>query len=176
MLDRLGSKTIPTFENMQEELLKMAHKELIQKPKYALEKMAEVCRNEIIVQIPSEVDLLEMYESKRPSVRKVLKMISSNPQTPAENQCLQYFKQYIKAQESQKSIQRLLRFLTGTDILCVEKIEVTFTKLIGIERRPIAHTCGPTLELPCTYMSYIEFRYELDNILQSDHCMEMNIA
>lgn len=114
MLDRLGSKTIPTFENMQEELLKMAHKELIQKPKYALEKMAEVCRNEIIVQIPSEVDLLEMYESKRPSVRKVLKMISSNPQTPAENQCLQYFKQYIKAQESQKSIQRLLRFLTGT--------------------------------------------------------------
>lgn len=38
MLDRLGSKTIPTFENMQEELLKMAHKELIQKPKYALEK------------------------------------------------------------------------------------------------------------------------------------------
>uniref|UniRef100_A0A8W8MHV8 HECT domain-containing protein n=1 Tax=Magallana gigas TaxID=29159 RepID=A0A8W8MHV8_MAGGI len=147
MLDRLGSKTIPTFENMQEELLKMAHKELIQKPKYALEKMAEVCRNEIIVQIPSEVDLLEMYESKRPSVRKVLKMISSNP-----------------------------RFLTGTDILCVEKIEVTFTKLIGIERRPIAHTCGPTLELPCTYMSYIEFRYELDNILQSDHCMEMNIA
>lgn len=176
MLDRLGSKTIPTFENMQEELLKMAHKELIQKPKYALEKMAEVCRNEIIVQIPSEVDLLEMYESKRPSVRKVLKMISSNPQTPAENQCLQYFKQYIKAQESQKSIQRLLRFLTGTDILCVEKIEVTFTKLIGIERRPIAHTGGPTLELPCTYMSYIEFRYELDNILQSDHCMEMNIA
>lgn len=38
MLDRLGSKTIPTFENIQEELLKMAHKELIQKPKYALEK------------------------------------------------------------------------------------------------------------------------------------------
>lgn len=103
-------------------------------------------------------------------------MISSNPQTPAENQSLQYFKQYIKAQESQKSIQRLLRFLTGTDILCVEKIEVTFTKLIGIERRPIAHTCGPNLELPCTHLSYIEFRYELDNILQSDHCMEMNIA
>lgn len=105
-------------------------------------------------------------------------MISSNPQTPAENQCLQYFKQYIKAQESQKSIQRLLRFLTGTDILCVEKIEVTFTKLIGIERRPIAHTCGPTLELPCTHLSYtcIEFRYELDNILQSNHCMKMKIA
>lgn len=69
MLDRLGSKTIPTFENMQEELLKMAHKELIQKPKYVLKKMSEVCRNEIIVQIRSEVDLLEMYESKRPSVR-----------------------------------------------------------------------------------------------------------
>lgn len=34
--------------------------------------MAEVCRNEIIVQIPSEVELLEMYESKRPSARKVL--------------------------------------------------------------------------------------------------------
>ena len=31
-----------TMENMHQEVLKMAHKEIIQKPKYALEKIAEV--------------------------------------------------------------------------------------------------------------------------------------
>ena len=178
MIDRFGSKIIPTMENMREEVLKMAHKEIIQKPKYALEKIAEICRSEITVQIPNEESLMEMYEAKKPTIKKVLRMISHvNPVTPAENQCLQFFKQYIKAQESQKSLEKLLRFMTGTDIICVEKIEVTFVKLVGLGRRPIAHTCAPALELPSTYLSYIELRHEFDSVLSSgDYCMEMHIV
>ncbi|MGH0129493.1 UNVERIFIED_CONTAM: hypothetical protein FKN15_067603, partial [Acipenser sinensis] len=43
-LDRMGCTTIPTKENMKQVFLQIAHKELIQKPKYALDKMSEVSR------------------------------------------------------------------------------------------------------------------------------------
>ena len=33
--------------------------------------------------------------------------------------------------------------MTGNDIICVGKIEVTSIKLVGLGRRPIAHTCAP---------------------------------
>ena len=33
-------------------------------------------------------------------------------------------------------------------------------------RRPIAHTCGPCLELPSTYSNFCELREEFSNILK----------
>ena len=53
------------MENMHQEVLKMAHKVIIQKPKYASEKIAEVCRSEITVQIPNEEILMKIYEAKK---------------------------------------------------------------------------------------------------------------
>lgn len=66
-------------------------------------------------------------------------------------------------------LRRLLRFVTGSDIICVTKIEVIFTVLEGLQRRPVAHTCGSVLELPCTYNSYPELRVEMENVLMSNY-------
>ena len=46
--------------------------------------------------------------------------------------------------------------LTGSNVIVCETISVTFTTLDGSTRRPIVHTCGPTLELPSTYQCYNE--------------------
>ncbi|GAA6091618.1 uncharacterized protein LOC113078290, partial [Tachysurus ichikawai] len=51
---------------------------------------------------------------------------------------------------------------TGSDVICVEDIQVIFTPLEGLSRRPIAHTCGPTLELPSTYNSYPDLRAKME--------------
>ena len=48
--------------------------------------------------------------------------------------------------------------------MCFEKIEVTFSNLKGAQRRVIAHTCGPMIEVPATYESYCEFKEEFLNI------------
>lgn len=40
-----------------------------------------------------------------------------------------------------------------------------FTAVDGLGRRPVAHTCGPVLELPWTYASYPELRAEFDSVL-----------
>lgn len=61
-----------------------------------------------------------------------------------------------------------MRFATGSDVICVEKIEILFTPVDGAARRPVAHTCGPSLELPWTYTSYPQLRVEMDSILSSE--------
>ena len=39
-----------------------------------------------------------------------------------------------------------------------KKIEVTFIKCEGLSARPIAYTCGPLLEIPSTYVNFMELR------------------
>ena len=53
-----------------------------------------------------------------------------------------------------EDIKTFLKFCTGKDVLCVKQIKMSFSKLDGIERRLIAHTCGSLLEVPTTYEDF----------------------
>ena len=61
-----------------------------------------------------------------------------------------------------------LRFMTGSDIICTSKIEVTFVHLEGLSSHPVAHTCSGVLELPEDYQSYPDFRSQFMEILRSN--------
>ena len=65
-------------------------------------------------------------------------------------------------------VRNFLRFVTGSSALVVDEIKITFNGLSGISRRPIAHTCSCTLELPTSYSTYLEFAREFDAILTSE--------
>ena len=41
---------------------------------------------------------------------------------------------------------------------------------------PNVHTCGPVLELPATYTSYREFRFEWGNLIPSGYDLKMDIG
>ena len=69
---------------------------------------------------------------------------------------------------------QFLRFTTAVDIMIDKKIGVTFIKCEGLSARPIAHTCGPLLEIPSTYANYVELREDFMNILNRDN-WEMDI-
>jgi len=97
-----------------------------------------------------------------------LKLIEESPETPAERQALGFLQQYVRGLD-EVGLRRLLRFMTGSDIICVSKIEVMFTALEGLQRRAVAHTCGSVLELPCTYNSYPELRVEMENVLMCNY-------
>ncbi len=109
----------------------------------------------------------KLYEDIKPTTRKVIKMITASPANSAENQSLRFLHQYIRGLD-ERGLQKLMRFLTGSDVICVKEIQVTFTSLEGLARRPVAHTCGPTVELPSTYNSYPELRAEMETILSSN--------
>nr|XP_054594315.1 uncharacterized protein LOC129161848 [Nothobranchius furzeri] len=175
LLDRMGAKSIPTRENLKAELLNVAHKLIIQQPKYALDKMSQVARTTFAHAFRSQLNIVEMYENMKPTARKVLKLFEASPATQAESQSLRYLQQYVRGLD-QAGLRKFLRFTTGSDVLCIKNIEVLFTSLDGVARRPVAHTCGPVLELPWTYLSFPELRVEFDSILSSQRCFDMDIV
>ncbi|KAL7403327.1 hypothetical protein ABVT39_027824 [Epinephelus coioides] len=174
LMDRMGVRTVPSQDNLRAVLVQMAHKQIIQHPKYALDNIAEVVGPTLRKFFPSVQDMKKMYEDLKPTTRKVLKMITAFPATSADNQSLRFFHQYIRGLD-EIGLRKVMRFLTGSDVICVKEIQVTFTSLEGLARRPIAHTCGPTLELPSTYNSYPDLRAEMEAIL-SCNSYAMDIA
>ncbi|KAK7944641.1 hypothetical protein WMY93_000369 [Mugilogobius chulae] len=175
LLDRLGVTVLPTPDNLKAILLQAAHKVIIQTPKYALDNMAATSMSWLRTKITTEEEMQKMYEDKKPTCKKVLRLIEANPSNPVEQQSLKYLQQYIRELD-QVRLRHLLRFITGSDVICVPKIQVMFTLLDGLSRRPVAHTCGAVLELPSTYNSFPELRVEMDGVLnnkqiEGDFCL-----
>ncbi|MEQ2268110.1 hypothetical protein XENORESO_015507 [Xenotaenia resolanae] len=102
-------------------------------------------------------------------------MIEASPVTPAEKQALRFLQHYMQGLD-EVGLRRLLRFVTGSDVICVTKVEVIFTALEGLARRSITHTCESVLELPRTYNSYPELRVEMENLLTSNYYTMEDIA
>ena len=61
-----------------------------------------------------------------------------------------------------------LRFVTGSFVISIPSISVSFNTLDGLARRPISHTCSALLELPSTYTSLPTFVSEFCAILADD--------
>ncbi|XP_049325043.1 uncharacterized protein LOC111189939 [Astyanax mexicanus] len=174
LLDRLDVTALPTRNNLKGILLKVAHKQLIQKPRYACEKMSLIAGASLKEAFVNTQHVLLMYEDKKPTTKKLLKLLEASPSTQAENQSFRFLKQYIRGFDD-VGLRRMLRFMTGSDVVFVDKIDIMFTSADGLARRPVAHTCGPVLELPWTYASYPELRTEFDGILINNTSYEFSI-
>ena len=57
-----------------------------------------------------------------------------------------------------------------------DSLEVTFVNVDGLSRRPIAHTCTPSLELPSTYQSFNELSEEFSSLLREKGFWEFDIV
>ncbi|XP_063760574.1 uncharacterized protein LOC134878467 [Eleginops maclovinus] len=175
LFSRMGAHCLPCKENLRATILTMAHKGLLQEPKFII----DCFQSSIHTALPTPITkgrLMELYESKRPTNRKVAQMIKPSNETlnTQEQAALNHLLRYVRSID-QKKLETFLRFCTGSTVLCKDKIEVTFNKLCGLSRRPVAHTCGAVLELPCTYSTYPEFRQEFDCVLSGD-CFTMDIV
>ena len=77
------------------------------------------------------------------STEKILETIEANcePSIPSEEQVLMYLKQYVGSLSKNK-LSLFLRYVTGSTVCSQKGIQITFNKLEGLARRPIAHTCS----------------------------------
>lgn len=175
LLGHLDVTALPTQNNLKGILLKVAHKQLIQKPRYACEKMALIAGTSLKEAFVSTQHVLLMYENKKPTTQKFLKLLQASPSTQAETQSFRFLQKYIRGLDD-VGLRRMLRFITGSDVICVDQIDIMFTSSDGAARRPVAHTCGPVLELPWTYASYPELRSEFDGILINNISYEFSIV
>ena len=87
-----------------------------------------------------------------------------------ENNCevrvFGYLQQFI-GDMKRAEIRRFLGFTTGSSVLG-SKISVLFNSLSGLARCPTAHTCSSILELPSTYLNFIDFEQEFKCVLSDN--------
>ena len=168
LLEQFKCRTLVTEENVKTVIIEIARQELVQKTHImaaSWQKPFNDLRNEI--NFSSLENISTFYDSMEPSAKKVVGLFKDIcPSTDAERDSLSFFKRYIRGLDT-NLLKRLVKFLTGSDLMIVDSIGVLFTKPeTNFARRPIAHTCTPCLELPSTYNNYCELREEFSNILQ----------
>ena len=167
VLSNYSTRRVPcTGAQLKKLLLEIAHKEIIQAPSYIREPWESMFLHTEFVEKQSDFE--DLYEFLRPTNKKVINLLSGNPKASAESTSLACLQKYIRMLRHE-DIKTFLRFCTGADELCVKQIKVSFSKLDRIERRFVAHTCEPLLEVPTTYEDFGQFKGELHKTLQSGY-------
>lgn len=163
-LDTYDCRRSPNAESIKSILLEIAHTILVQKPTF----VSNCIGTDMLHANLDRIKIEDIYEELKPTAKKVISLLHfPDALTTVESDVARHLKRYIKDIDAEK-LGLFLRFCSGSNLLTVEKISVEFTSLTGYQRRPIAHTCGCVLELPRTYESFIDFRYEFDNILSQN--------
>ena len=115
-----------------------------------------------------DVNLLDQfYSSIIPTNLKVLALLKASPATAAKTEAMAYLKRFMRGLDEAK-LTTFSRFTTAADVIVTDALTISFTNSEGLQRRPIAHTCGHTLEVPSTYASFCDLREEFMAILNSD--------
>lgn len=164
-LERYQCTKVVNNKNISKVTLKISKQELVQKP-----HLMTVTLHPFVKQLPKNsqsqsVPVIEvLYEFCKPTVKKVLSCLISNPCSEGERGAFTFLQRVVRVMDMQKLV-HFARFTTGMDIIVGKKIEVGFIKCEGVASRPIAHTCGPLLEIPSAFANYVEFNrnnWEMD--------------
>ena len=162
-LECFNCRTVLNEVNCQRVITEIAKQELIQKPHIMLSTWQPILAELKMFEPFQSVESLEMlYESIKPTNKKVLKLLVAQPSTEGERDALKFLQRYIRGLDT-ANLGHFLCFTTGADIFIV--ITVSFVKLDGVYKTPVAHTCGPVLELPSTYQDFCELREVFNNVL-----------
>ena len=111
LLSRVDCHSNPDQEGIRRAILSVAHKELIQEPKYALDEMARSASEGLQVLLPDVETIQMMYDSKKPTAKKVLKLLECTPQDKEQDSDL---KQCIKGLD-EGMLKKFLRHFTGAE-------------------------------------------------------------
>ncbi|XP_076735375.1 uncharacterized protein LOC143414576 [Maylandia zebra] len=174
LFTRMGSHFLPPKNNMQPAIETMAHKAILQEPKYIMDCFSTPMAH-LQLKLADKESVLSLYETKKATGKRLVQLFEATKimLSHGEQTTFNHLQRYVKNADETKA-EKILRFCTGSSVICVDKILVCFNAETGLNRRPVAHTCGATLEVPCTYSSYPEFRTEFDNVLSSNY-FEMDI-
>ena len=165
-----------TAGNISRVIHELAHQELLQKPRYIIDCFVPILS--VLRAFPAFQTLhglQEMYLEKKPTPKKIIKLLDANPQNEPQRMALDHLKRYIRSLDGQAKSQ-FFSFLTGSNVITCESILVTFSMLEGAGRRPIIRTCGPIIELPSTYQSYSELAEEFSSVINEKGAWSFNIV
>ena len=167
-LERFNCRTVVSNANCLKVLLEIAQQELIQKPHVMIASWQSTCHQLKLYPAFNTIAAVKTnYDSLLPTNKKVLDMLVANPTNDAERDALKFLQRFIRGLEMSKLV-KFLRFTTAMDVVVGNKLNISFIKSEGFGSRPIAHTCGPVLELPTSYANHVELRGQFANVLRRD--------
>lgn len=139
----------------------LTQQELIQKPCY----VANACQPivQALKQHKEFKDLAELYQAKVPMPKKVCKLLEAEPGNESERQCFDHLKRFVRSLND-NLLSGFLQFVTDSNIISVDRIQVSFYVNDSALRCPVSHTRGPLLVIPSTYQSYSGLSEEFSNI------------
>ena len=169
-LDQFKCKTKVSKENVHQVIVEIARQEVIQKPHLMASCWQNVLtslgKTKAFIDISS---LNNLYRQLEPTAKKLITLLKSDPRDDLEKDAFSYFKRFIRGL-TESNLEKLVKFINGTDLLTVPSIDVTFIKYENeFPQRLIAHTCSPSLELPSTYNKFSELKEEFTNILRQNN-------
>ena len=176
IMSRYGCREVPKPNNVKTMILQASSYTFIIQPTAALVTMHSGVPQQHLSfwRGLGVTGLYSIYGAQSVSPAKVLKMFEDEVGTDAnEERILGYLRQYVGSMSTDE-LRQFLRFVTGSSVCLSCQIEVTFNNLEGIARRPIAHTCQPSLELSLSYMTFPEFTSEFHAILSDQYAWIMD--
>ncbi|KAI9518339.1 hypothetical protein NQZ68_038610 [Dissostichus eleginoides] len=134
---RMGSHCLPSKDKIRAAIVVMAHKALLQEPKFIIDCFHSSI-HKAVPRLLTKESIMELYENKRPTNRKVAQRIKPSKESlnPQEQAALTYLLRYVRSLD-QRQLEIFLRFCTGSSVLCKDSIEVTLNGLCGLSGRPL---------------------------------------
>ncbi|KAI0211055.1 hypothetical protein LSAT2_004164, partial [Lamellibrachia satsuma] len=148
LLSRVNCHSIPKHDAVQQYVLRTAHKELTQEPEYAIDSIASTPREGLQLLLPCPDGIRDMFDGKKPTPRKVIKLLDANPLDNEQGSALSYLKRFIRRLDD-TILKKFLRHVAELEL------PSTYTSYPELEL-PSTYTSYPELELPSTYTSYPE--------------------
>ncbi|XP_052060186.1 uncharacterized protein LOC127700661 isoform X1 [Mytilus californianus] len=161
-------------DSFRSHLLKIARNELCVKPRALCEKMRQGIPEDHFDRFWCHltVDHIDLLHARlKPSAEKILNclkpVVPFGDLTRRRRRVYEFFQEFIE-KLGDEDLLLLLQLITGQSCVPKRTIQVEFSELGGVQRRPVFHTCSYMVELPDTYTSFKDFEKEMNNIMNSD--------
>ena len=167
VLGQHEAKKLVTADNIKDIILQVAHKELVQSPRFVSDCFNQVLHSTDLAQ----EDMTALYSKLQPNPRKVLRYLKfPEEMSQGEITLSSYVKKFVREMDDPEYLGLFLRFCTGSDLVTKDiQIRFTASELSDNVRCPTTHTCGRVLEIPRSYARdpYISFKSDFLSILKT---------
>lgn len=171
VLEPYNLRKVPTPTSLKQQLIAIARCEFINKVSWAISgfnKGLAHCHD--IWKSTTKEEIEVMYSELVPSqssVLALLKVEDESQMTSGKKEVLNYFKRFVRIADD-VTLRKLLRYITGSEVMTIDKITVIFHSNTGGVPEIISHTCSAVLDLPSSgYVSFNDFRDQVTNILNN---------
>jgi len=166
ILSGFGCRMLPTPSTLMQLIEQVARYEFLTKPSagIALINSGIPESHKSFWSRRTVEDIKVIYQQLAVSSQKVLSLLSFPDACSQQEERVAGYLRTMLGNMQPEELRMFMRYISGSCVCSANNITISFNSLSGLARRPIAHTCNSTLELPTSYLNYDDFHLEFKAI------------